>query len=168
MPRLAQVPPRFEVEIESPQLTGVFDAVFAVGEHGFALQLFPDIGGKVFDLAVGADRIVADTPAGPYLATAPLADAPPHLALLLAAVFAELLAPVDAARVLGERPLADGGTEVLLRPALGGGRVLARLAADGSVARYHIELGWLAFDLDADGRVAARGLSLQLRWPRGR
>ncbi|MBL8730220.1 MAG: hypothetical protein JNM25_17505 [Planctomycetes bacterium] len=164
MPMAARIPPRFELEIESPQLSGVFDAVFAVGAHGFALQLFPDIGGKVFDLAVGRDRVVADTPAGPYLAEAPLDAAPPHLALVLAAVFAELLAPVDAARVRGERRSASGDSELLLAPALGSGRVVATLADDGTVARYTIELGWLAVTLDATGRVQARGLDLHLRW----
>ncbi len=168
MPLARELPPRFELEIESQLLTGVFDAVFAVGDQGFALQLFPDIGGKVFDLAVGRDRVVAATPAGPYLATAPLDSAPPHLALVLAAAFAELLAPVAASRVLGERPLGDGGMEVLLQPALGSGRVVARLAGDGTVAAYTIELGHLRFTLDADGRVSARGLALQLRWPHGR
>lgn len=167
MPLAAEVPPQFELEIESPVLTGVFDAVFAVGERGFGLQLFPDIGGKVFDLAVGQDRIVAETPAGPYLAAAPLDRAEPHLALVLAAAFAELLAPVPAARVLGERPLADGRIEVRLQPALGSGRVVATLGPDGAIERYAIALGWLAVSLDAGGRIEARGLVVQLRWPHG-
>jgi len=165
MPMAAAIPPRFEVEIESAVLTGVFDAVFVVGEHGFALQLFPDIGGKVFDLAVGRDQVVAETMAGPYAAAAPLDAAPPHLALVLALAFAELLAPVDATRVLGERQRGDGGTEVLLRAALGSGRVVAALAPGGDIAAYTIELGHLRFTLDADGRLSARGLDLQLRWP---
>ncbi|MEO6596646.1 MAG: hypothetical protein ABIP94_18005, partial [Planctomycetota bacterium] len=121
----ARLPSRFEIELRSAGLTGTFDAVFAVEPPGFGLQLFPDIGGKVFDLRVGAGNILAEMPGSRYEATAPLDAASPHLALVLAAVFAELLAPVDGRRALGERALAGGGSEVLLEPALGSGTVVA-------------------------------------------
>ncbi|MBL9079112.1 MAG: hypothetical protein JNL08_16530 [Planctomycetes bacterium] len=164
MPCAARVPARFELELESPALTGVFDGVSAVGPQRFALQLFPDVGGKVFDLVVTADRIAATTPAGDYVATAPLDGAPPHLALVLAAVFAELLAPVPPARVLGERQ-CDGVVQLRLAPALGSGEVVAELAADGTIAAYRIALGRLAVTLRADGTVTGSGCRAALRWP---
>jgi hypothetical protein len=167
MPIAAAVPTRFELELESSVLTGVFDAVLATEPAGFGLQLFPDVGAKVFELVVSPQRIVATTPAGGYAAAAPFDAAAPHLALLLAAAFAELLAPVPAGRVLGERPAADGRVEVLLQPALGAGRVTAGLGADGAIVRYAIELGRLHFTLDAAGALRAPGLRAQLRWPEG-
>lgn len=162
---IAVVPPRFELELGSPALTGTFDAVFAAGAEGFRLQLFPDVGGKILDLEVSRDRICAEMPGDSYVAVPPFDAARPHLALVLAAVFAELLAPVDASRALGERAAGEGRTEVLLRPALGSGQVIATVGARG-VEAYAITLGRLAFELRADGSVIGRGLSAQLGFPR--
>jgi hypothetical protein len=152
MPLASAVPGRFELELASPGLTGVFDGLCAVDASTFRVQLFPDVGGKVLDVAVGADTVTAELPGSRYEARAPLDAAEPHLALVLAAVFAELLAPVDGTRVLGERG-ADDRVEVELRPALGSGRVTARLAPSGSVASYRVRLGWIDFELLADGRI---------------
>lgn len=152
-------PGRFELELLSPGLAGTFDAVWGSDAEGLRLQLFPDVGGKVLDLRIGADSITAELPGSSYRATAPLDRAPPHLALALASVLAELAAPVDQARVLGERTQADGRTEVLLRPALGGGTVAATLATDGTIAAYVIELGAVRLRLTADGIFAGPGLS---------
>ncbi len=166
MPIAAGVPGQFEVELQTPGLSGVFDAVFAVETRGFRLQLFPDIGGKVFDLRVDEATIMAEMPGSRYEAKAPLDAAPPHLALVLGAVFAELLAPVDSSRVLGERQEASLLT-VSLRPALGSGRVTATLAPDGRVASYAIALGHLEFVFAADGSLRGRGMAGQLRFPGG-
>lgn len=164
MPLVAAGLLRFEFELASPVLTGTFDGVFAVTARGFRLQLFPDVGGKVMDLEFTGDTITASLPGSSYVATAPFDSAPPHLALVLAALFAELLDPVDGRRVRGER-IASGGTEVKLEPVLGSGEVVATLAADGAVAAYTVELGHLWFRCSADGRLAGRSFTGQLRFP---
>jgi hypothetical protein len=156
------VPGRFEVEIESPGLTGTFDAVCAVFDHGVRMQWFPDVGGKVLDLHVGGDSVVADMPGHRYEAKAPLDAAEPHLGLVFAMVLAELLAPVTPERVQGERT-NDGATELRLLPALGAGVVTARLAGDGSIASYHLQLGWIDCTLSADGSLRGRGCTAYLR-----
>lgn len=163
MPLARLVPGTFEIELTTPGLTGTFDAVCAVERESFRVQLFPDIGGKVFDVLVGADTVTAEWPGGRYEAHAPLDRAEPHLAVLLAALFAELLAPVGAERVLGQRGGGDTAVEVQLRPALGCGTVVARLDASGVVGSYHVTVGWIEFDLDAIGTLRARGVSGQMR-----
>lgn len=163
MPLARLVPGSFEVELATPGLTGTFDAVCAVDRESFRVQLFPDIGGKVFDVRVGADTVTAEWPGGRYEAHAPLERAEPHLALLLAALFAELLAPVGGERVLGQRGGGDTAVEVQLRPALGCGKVVARLDPSGVVDSYHVTVGWIEFDFDATGTLRARGASGQVR-----
>ncbi|MBX3461585.1 MAG: hypothetical protein KF830_00295 [Planctomycetes bacterium] len=162
--RADPVPARFEVEIESPALTGVFDAVFAPQPHGFALQLFPDIGAKVLDLTVAGGAVAADTPAGPWAAAAPFAGAAPHLALLLAVALAELGAPAAAERVLGERPLPGGRTELALRPVLDGVTVRVELAADGAVVACQLEVAGFGCRLEADG-LTAPSVRVRFHWP---
>lgn len=162
MPLASLVPGRFEVELVSPGLTGTFDAVCAVSGSGARMQWFPDVGGKVLDLKVGADSVVADLPGHHYEARAPLDVAEPHLGLVFAMVLAELLAPIAPARVQGER-VHDGATELRLLPALGGGTVTARLAADGAIDRYRLQLGWIDCTLSADGVLRGRGCAAHLR-----
>jgi hypothetical protein len=166
MPLAALVPGRFVLELATPGLTGVFDGVCAVEAASFRVQLFPDVGGKVLDVVVGAAAVTGEMPGSRYEARAPLEGAPPHLALAVAALFAELLAPVDAARVLGERDIG-GAVEVELRPALGSGRVEALLASSGAVARYRITLGWIDLVLDADGRIDGARVAGRLSPPGG-
>lgn len=163
MPLASLVPGPFEVDLATPGLTGTFDAVCAVDRESFRIQLFPDIGGKVLDVLVGAESVTAEWPGGRYVAQAPLDRAEPHLALVLAALFAELLAPVAGSRVLGERDAGDGRVEVQLRPALGRGQVVARLDAAGAIDTYQVTLGWITFAFDGAGFLRGRGLSGQLR-----
>lgn len=155
---------QFSVEIESSRLTGVFDAVCLVESARLRLQLFPDVGGKVLDLTLNETSLRAETPAGDYVAVAPLDQAEPHLALVLAGMLAELLAPVDGSRVLGQRGGGDVPLEVRLHPALGSGQVEALLGANGQIQRYRITLGWLEFDLRDDGTFSGPGFSGRL-WP---
>ncbi|HEX6811815.1 MAG TPA: hypothetical protein VF384_09360 [Planctomycetota bacterium] len=165
MPLAAAIAGRFELELDGPGLAGTFDAVCALEGRSCRLQLFPDIGGKVFDLRLEEASIAADGPWGHYEANAPLDSAPPHLALALGAMLAELLAPVPATRVLGERQTPDGRTQVSLRPALGSGAVTATLGNSGEVETYAIALGRIAFTLAADGSLRGRGLAGRLRFP---
>jgi hypothetical protein len=153
---------QFLLEIESPFLAGVFDVLFVVEQQVMRAQLFPDVGGKVMDLTVGVDAITATMPGQSYRAALPLQQARPHLALVLAAMLAELMAPVTAARVVGERIDSDGQIEVQLRPALGTGEVTAELGPAGRIHRYQILLGAISFTLDADGSFAGRGFSGRL------
>ncbi|MFT4515270.1 MAG: hypothetical protein ACI91B_003984 [Planctomycetota bacterium] len=153
---------QFLLEIESPYLAGVFDVLFVVEQQTMRAQLFPDVGGKVLDLTVGPDAISATMPGKTYRAEAPLHQAEPHLALVLAAMLAELMAPVTPARVVGERLGSDGQIAVRLRPALGAGEVTAGLGPNGHIQRYQISLGVLSFTLDADGTFAGRGFSGRL------
>ncbi len=162
MPLATMLPGRFEVELTSPGLTGTFDAVCGVAPNECRLQLFPDVGGKVLDLTLREASVVADFPGSHYEATGPLDRAEPHLALVFAAMLAELLAPVDAGRVLGERVGAGGATEVELRPALGSGSVVATLAPDGHVSSYRIRLGWVNVLLNEDGSFGGDGFSGRL------
>lgn len=164
MPLAARLSERFALELETEALTGVFEAVFAVGEQGFALQLFPDVGGKVFDLAVGRDRLVAETPNGRYAAAMPLDEAPPHLAVALAMVFAELLAPVGPGRVRGERQVPDG-VQLQLAPALGSGEVVVELAADGAIATYRLKVGHISLVVLEDGSFGGPRLAGRLLLP---
>jgi hypothetical protein len=167
MPLASAIRGKFELELQGPGLSGTFDAVCALEGRCCRLQLFPDIGAKVFDLRLEEAAIVADGPWGHYEAKAPLDDAAPHLALVLGALLAELLSPVHAARVLGERQGADGRTQVSLRPALGSGVVLATLGPDGAVEVYAITLGHVEFSVGADGALRGRGIAGQLRFPHG-
>ncbi len=162
LPLARIVPGRFELELASPGLTGVFDGVCAVDGASFRVQLFPDVGGKVLDVTVGADTVSGELPGSRYEASAPLDRAEPHLALVVAALFAELLAPVDSQRVLGERTVGDR-LELQLRPALGSGSVTALLTASGAIGRYRITLGWIEFTLDADGAIDGTRFSGVLR-----
>ncbi|MCU0867607.1 MAG: hypothetical protein MUC36_27815 [Planctomycetes bacterium] len=159
----ALVPGRFEVELDTPGLTGTFDAIAAVVDHRLRLQLFPDVGGKVLDVEFDGSGVWAEMPGASYAAAAPLDRAEPHLALVLAMVLAELLAPVEPPRVRGERPVGNGGRQLDLRPALGSGTVRATLGADGAIEAYAFELGWLSFTLAADGTLAGRGVRGWLR-----
>jgi hypothetical protein len=164
LPLARLVPGRFELELRSPGLTGTFDAVVAATAAGDRLQLFPDVGGKVLDLTFTKERVVGELPGSRYEATAPLDRAPPHLALALAAVAAELLAPVSPDRVLAERERA-GATELLLLPALGAGSVQVRLDPTAGIASYCIQLGGLDLQLAADGTLTGRGVTASLRPP---
>lgn len=163
MPLARVVPGRCELELASPGLTGTFDVVVAVAPASFRVQVFPDVGGKVLDVTVGERTVVADLAGRRYEATAPLDRAEPHLALVLAALFGELLAPVRGERVLGERDAGDGGVEVELRPSLGSGRVEALLGPGGAVERYRIGLGWIGFELAADGAFRGSGFRGRLQ-----
>lgn len=153
---------QFLLEIESPYLAGVFDVLFVVEQQTMRAQLFPDVGGKVLDLTVGPQVITATMPGESYRAEPPLQQAEPHFALVLAAMLGELMAPVTAMRVVGERIGREGRIEVQLRPALGAGEVTAELAPNGRIHRYQIRLGMLSFTLDADGAFAGRGFSGRL------
>ncbi|MCB9879731.1 MAG: hypothetical protein H6835_19220 [Planctomycetes bacterium] len=148
------------LELETPVLTGVFDAVGAVGDAGLRLQLFPDVGGKVLDMTIASDWRVIDAEAGgaSYHAEAPLDAAAPHLALLLAALFGELVTPLDAARVRGER-LERDGVCLELWPAAGAGSAEAVLGPDGAVVAYRIGLGVFTLTLVADGSFSGRRLA---------
>lgn len=163
MPLARLVPGQCELELESPALSGTFDALVAIVDGAPRLQLFPDVGGKVLDVEILADGVRAELPGSSYRATAPLAAAEPHLALVLAVVVAELLAPVTAARVLGERVDGGGERELELAPALGSGRVRVVLGGDGAIQSYRCELGWLDFTFDADGALRGRGFRGWLR-----
>lgn len=153
---------QFVLEIESPYLAGVFDVLLVLEQQTMRAQLFPDVGGKVLDLTVAPGAISATMPGKSYRAIEPLQQAEPHLALVLAAMLAELAAPVTASRVIGERVGGDGQLEVLLQPALGAGEVTAELGRDGQICRYQIRLGLLNFWLLADGSFAGRGFSGRL------
>lgn len=160
------VPGRFELELASPGLTGVFDGVCALEARALRVQLFPDVGGKVLDVTVGEQTVRGELPGSVYEAQAPLDSAEPHLALVVALLFAELAAPLAPERVLGERgaPGADGeGIEVALQPALGSGRVTARLGPSGAVVGYRLALGRIELTLDADGRLLGPRLTGWLR-----
>src|SRR5688572_21401513 len=159
MPLSKLLPGQFELELASPSLTGTFDAVCGVASDECRLQLFPDVGGKVLDLTLRAASVVAEFPGSRYEAQAPLDGAPPHLALVFAAILGELLAPVSAERVLGERRGADGATEIGLQPALGSGSVAATLAPDGRIRAYRIQIGWVRVNLRADGSFDGDGFS---------
>lgn len=162
MPLAAVVPGRCELELQSPGLSGTFDAVVARDGDAVRLQLFPDVGGKVLDLRVGADGVAADFAGQPYRAAPPLDGAPPHLALALAAVVGELASPVAPDRVAGARR-RDGATEVELRGGVVGLPVVARLAPDGAIAAYAWRMRGFAFELTADGRFAGPGFTGWLR-----
>lgn len=162
MPLASLLPGRFEIELSSPGLTGTFDALCAVTPAGARLQLFPDVGGKVLDLTIGADRIEADMAGSRYEAHQPLDRAEPHLALALALVVAELLAPVGADRVRGERRATDG-VELSLVPALGSGTVTVMLTAAGVIRSYTMSLGWIELTVRADGCIEGRGCRGWLR-----
>lgn len=162
MPLAAIVPGRCELELQSPGLSGTFDAVVARDGDGVRLQLFPDVGGKVLDLRVGGDGVTADFAGQPYRAPAPLADAPPHLALALAAVVGELASPVAPERVAGVRRRA-GATEVQLQGGSVGLPVVAQLAPDGAITAYAWRVRGFAFTLDADGSFAGPGFRGWLR-----
>jgi hypothetical protein len=159
----ALLPGRFEVELDTPGLTGTFDAIAAVVDDKVRLQLFPDVGGKVLDVEFDGSAVRAELPGASYAATAPLDRAEPHLSLVLAMVVAELLAPVEPSRIRGERLAGNGISQLDLWPALGSGAVRATLGADGAIEAYAFELGWLSFTLGADGALVGRGVRGWLR-----
>jgi hypothetical protein len=153
---------RFVLEIESAHLAGVFDVLCSSEPGALRFLLFPDVGGKVMDVRASPTEITAILADQTYRAVAPLDQAEPHLALLLAAMLIELRADVGKDRVMGERRSAAGQVAVQLRPALQAGTVIAELAADGCIASYQITLGWLQFTLLADGSFVGRGFTGKL------
>lgn len=148
---------QFVVEIESAYLAGIYDALFVVEEQGAVrMQLFPDVGGKVLDMTVATTGIACDLPDAKYRAVPPFAQAEPHLALVFAAMLAELRTP-PGPRVTSERREAGRVVEVQLRPALGSGTVTASLQEDGQIQCYRMALGYLEFTLASDGTFRGRG-----------
>jgi len=152
---------QFVVEIESAHLAGIYDALLVAEGGVVRMQLFPDVGGKVLDLTVAAAHISCELPDASYRAEPPYAAAEPHLALVFAAIFAELRSP-PAARVIGERREAGRIREVQLEPALGSGTVTATLLPDGQIQCYRISLGYLEFSLSGDGSFAGPGFAGRL------
>jgi len=160
---------RATLRVDSPRLSGVFEAVLVARPGSAArarLQLFPDVGGKVLDL-VATPRRIAGTfpPTGESFEAAlpPAGAAPRHLLFFMGVTLLELFTPVTPGRVRGARPDCDAW-EVELEPVVAGGEVRAWIDPAGAVTRrafrYHgvswqetagrIEGG--AFRMTAEGR----------------
>ncbi|HVS18538.1 MAG TPA: hypothetical protein VMT18_08055, partial [Planctomycetota bacterium] len=123
---------RAQVEMEG---YGLFEAVLvADGASSRArLQLLPEVGGKMLDLAIAPERIDGYMPPAGIALThvrhARLAP-PRHLLAFIAASVLEAITPITSERVLGERAIA-GGSELHLRPALEGLEVTAQVDKEG-------------------------------------
>jgi hypothetical protein len=124
------------VEIDSPGLTGTFDAILVRTFDPILaarLQLFGSPGGKVLDLSVTEEALAGYLPqAGVALAApTPYHDAPPpHLFTFLAASILERDEQVDRERIVAWRSYVDGW-EVELVPSVAGCRVWTWIDEDG-------------------------------------
>jgi hypothetical protein len=125
------------VRIDAPFLSGVFDArlVAACGSAPrVRLQLFPEVGGKILDLAASAAGAAgAVPPAGlDWRTELGAASPPPHTMLFFAVTLLERFASLTPERALGVRR-RGGLVEVSLRPVVAGTEVIAVLGAPGEV-----------------------------------
>lgn len=123
------------VEVEGERFAGTFDAVLIWdGTRSSArLQLLPEVGGKVLDLAITPARIVGYLPpAGIALEHALAGPQPPprHVLTFIAASVLEVGTPITPERVLGERA-SEGGRELSLRPVFPGLELHARVDLQG-------------------------------------
>jgi hypothetical protein len=138
-----------EVRIESSKVSGTFTALL-VAQRGDAprarLQLLPDLGGKVLDLAISECRIAGYFPQAREGVDVPLEDAeraPRHLLVFMAITLLEELTPLSP-RVLGAERRGELFA-LTLAPALEGASVEALVDKDGFVSerRYRFRhVGW--------------------------
>jgi hypothetical protein len=104
------------VDIESPGLSGLF-TLRAIARSGsparVRLQLFPDLGGKVLDVAAGPDGIAGTVPYASLRLDRTRDDpGPPELLLLIGLSLLEEFTPLEPARVTA---LRRAGGELQLR-----------------------------------------------------
>jgi hypothetical protein len=135
-----------EVEIESRQLTGIYDGVLVARTApapAVRLQLFPDMGGKVLDVAADPTRIAGLMPlAAIHREWRAGERASPHLLLLLGVSLLENAAPLGRERISAHAP----GPPI-------------RVRADGTFPGSAVEAV-----LDGAGRVVER----EMRWGQAR
>jgi hypothetical protein len=166
---------RFQMSVDSSWLAGEFEGVAVAWEGGLArphvyAQLFGDLGPKVAELLVAADRIVGYFPqTREGIDCAIPREASPHPLLFVGASLAEeLLSRETAAEVTGIREDSDG-TWLRLRPFLQGTevhRLLSRGNPELKRRRYwwmfgvHWEEDWIS---PAECRISAPHLSMRVK-----
>ncbi len=126
------------IAIESKALSGEFEAVAATRAAPAAagrLQLFGDLGGKLFDMAAHPESFVGYFPHAEIGVAfdASEDELPRHLIGFMAASLLEASTPITFERVRAARSLDDGGWELNLHPMMGGIEVIARLSPTGEL-----------------------------------
>ncbi len=143
-----------EVELDSVGMGGTYSAV-CIARSGVPaagrLQLLPQVGGKLLDLAFDGQRISGYFPAAGASLDHPRGTAPPrHLLSFLVASLLEEFTPLTPDRVLGQ-----SGSELHLRGALEGCSVVLELGPDSAVLARRFQLRGVSWreDLEGDWRV---------------
>ncbi len=127
-----------EVTLESDHLSGVFQVALAVRsgpEPRLRMQLFPDLGGKLLDLAASTERIVGYFPQvrnGVSVGALDEEKAPRHILVFMGLTLLEASCPVTTDRVLSLRD-SDEGLELVLQSSWPGLSVRAFLDGSGKV-----------------------------------
>jgi len=155
------------VSIESEALSGEFEGVAAtrsLPEAGARLQLFGDLGGKLFDMAAQADRFVGYFPhAEVGVEFKPEGeDLPRHLISFMAASLLEASSPITLERVRAARQLEDSGWELELEPVMAGVEVTAVLTAKGDLVERRYRMRGLRWSEEIGAERIFRGGDFQL------
>jgi len=133
------------VAIESEALSGEFEAVAATSAQpnaGVRLQMFGDLGGKLFDMAALPTRFTGYFPHAEIgIEFGPESSKHPrHLISFMAASLLEASTPITIERVLAARADDSGGWELELDPVMQGIRVSAKLTREGALVERGYEL----------------------------
>lgn len=146
---------RANVELEASGLLGKYvgAAVLRAGEEPAArLQLLPNVGSKLLDLAVNGDRISGYFPAaGVRVDHARSGGAPPrHVLSFLAASLLEQVVPLEG-RVLGVIREDEGGALLRAEGALEGVALRVRLDGQGRVVERRYKLRQVSWTETIEG-----------------
>ncbi len=153
---------RASVELEASGLFGnyVGAAVLRAGEEPAArLQLLPNVGSKLLDLAVNGDRISGYFPAAGVRVDHGRANGTPprHVLVFLAASLLEQVVPLEG-RVLGVILEDEDGVVLRAEGALEGVALRVRLDGQGRVAERRYRLRHVSWTETVEGdRRAFRG-----------
>ncbi len=160
---VAKVPPSpprrlaGRLSASGPAFSGTFEILAVLSPGGARMQILPDLGPKVLDLAATRERIVAWQPASGKGIAAEFSAVGIHPAALFGATLLEIAEPVTRERVTGARA-EEGGWWIGLEPAVRGLGSLAFVTPDGRIPRRR--LSWLAssWEVEEEGdRFVVRG-----------
>ena len=160
---------QIEFTIDSPDLSGVFEGILvarAGSDAAVRLQLFPDVGGQVLDLAIDSDAIEAlraDFEEPFHAALPPDERMEASLPLFFAVTLVEHFTPLAPQRIIGARKWEDGW-EIKLQPHSSGVRVRAYVDGEGNVVRRRFKYGFLKwYQTSVDPlRVESWGVEVEL------
>jgi hypothetical protein len=130
---------QIEIDLDTPALEGHFAGILVArtgSDPAVRLQLFPEVGGKILDLAANSNRISSESTQDkePFDCKLPVTDPiRPGLSFLFAVSLLEHFSDLDLERVTGFRAW-ESGYELELAPHPSGVGVRVFVNEDGSIA----------------------------------